>query len=480
MSQKSSAPRKQPSLVVSLVPVAFLVGALWLSVVHYSDLGLTSHIPLILAAVVAALIAVGLGMPWREIEKGMVKGISLALAPILILLVIGVLVGTWIQAGIVPAMIAYGLDILSPSVFLPAAALICALVSLATGSSWSTAATVGIALIGVGEGLGIPRPMVAGAIISGSYFGDKMSPLSDTTNLAPAMAGAGLFEHVRHMIYTTGPSLIIALVLFSFLGIGRQGALDTSQVNALKEVISSSFSIHPLLLVPPLLVILMVVFRIPALPALVGGCALGAFVAWLVQGQGLGEILVVAYSGVTLHSGNALVDELLSRGGFSSMFSTVTLILCALAFGGVMEKAGMLEAIAKAILSLARGVGGLVTATVLTCLGMNIIASDQYLAIVVPGRMYKSAFIAQKLAPKNLSRALEDSGTLTSVLIPWNTCGAFMIATLGLEPWVYVPFCFLNLLNPLISIFYGFTGITMQKLEDTVASMMEAEANPTA
>ncbi len=480
MSKESSAPQKPPSLIISLVPVAFLVGALWLSVVHYAELGLTTHVPLILGAVVAAVLAVSQGRPWREIEQGMVQGISLALGSILILLIIGVLVGTWIQAGIVPAMIAYGLDLLSPPVFLAAATVICALVSLATGSSWSTAATVGIALIGVGEGLGIPRPMVAGAIISGSYFGDKMSPLSDTTNLAPAMVGAQLFDHVRHMMYTTGPSLIIALVIFSFLGMGRQGELDVAQVGALKEVISSSYTIHPLLLIPPVLVILMVIFRIPALPAILGGCFLGAAVAWSVQGKGLGEILAVAYSGVTLQSGNALVDDLLSRGGLSSMFSTVTLILCALAFGGVMEKAGMLETIAGAILSLARGVGGLVTATVATCLGMNIIASDQYLAIVVPGRMYKSAFAAKNLAPKNLSRVLEDSGTLTSVLIPWNTCGAFMIATLGLEPWVYVPFCFLNIFNPLISIFYGFTGITMHKLDDPGAPSLEAAAEPTA
>ena len=456
---------RQPTLLVALIPVVFLVGALWVAVVHLRDYGLSTHIPLIFGAVVAAAVSLALGNTWKDIEAGMVKGISLAMNAILILLVIGFLVATWIQAGIVPTMIAYGLDLLSPAVFLPAACVICSLVSLATGSSWSTAATVGIALIGVGEGLDIPRPMVAGAIISGAYFGDKMSPLSDTTNLAPAMAGAKLFDHVRHMIYTTGPSVIITLIIFVFMGWGREGALDTTRVDAIRSAIDTTFTIHPLLLLPPLLVIAMVVLRLPALPALIGGSILGGILAWAVQGVHPGDILVASYEGVTVATGNELVDALLSRGGLKSMFSTVALIICALSFGGVMEHSGMLATIARAILKLASGVGGLVTATLVTCMGMNVIASDQYLAIVVPGRMYREAYEQRGLAPRNLSRALEDAGTLTSVLIPWNTCGAFMIATLDLEPWTYVPFCFLCLINPLISVFYGFTGITMMKLE---------------
>ena len=457
---------RRPGLPIALIPVAFLVGALWLAVVHLREHELSTHIPLIFGAAVAAIVALALGHRWKAIEEGMVKGIGLAMNAILILMVIGLLVATWIQAGIVPAMIAYGLDLLSPPVFLTAACVICALVSLATGSSWSTAATVGIALIGVGEGLGIPRPMVAGAIISGAYFGDKMSPLSDTTNLAPAMAGARLFDHVRHMVFTTGPSLVVALVAFTLLGIGRGGEMDTSKVDAIRTAIESSYVVSPLLLLPPLLVIAMVILRLPALPALLGGVVLGGVLAWAVQGNEPGAILAAAYDGVKLESGSELVDKLLSRGGLSSMFSTVALIICALSFGGVMEKAGMLEAIAGAILRLARGVGGLVAATLVTCMGMNVLASDQYLAIVVPGRMYREAYEKKGLAPRNLSRALEDSGTLTSVLIPWNTCGAFMIATLDLDPWTYVPFCFLNLLNPVISAFYGFTGITMKKLEE--------------
>jgi len=462
--RKEEAQKRLPPLWLSLIPVAFLVGALWVTVVWFREFQLSTHIPLIAATAVAAIVALARGLSWEQVERGMVRGIGLAMSAILILLVIGLLVATWIQAGIVPAMIAYGLDLLSPPVFLAAACLICSLVSLATGSSWSTAATVGIALIGVGEGLGIPRPMIAGAIISGAYFGDKMSPLSDTTNLAPAMAGADLFDHVRHMVYTTGPSLVVALGAYALLGWGRGGEVDTESIRAIRAAIESQYTIHPLLLLPPLLVIAMVILRLPPLPALLGGSIVGAVLAAAVQGAGAGEILQVAFAGVSVETGNELVDGLLSRGGLESMFSTVALIICALSFGGVMERSGMLESLARAILVLARGVGGLVAATLLTCMGMNVLASDQYLAIVVPGRMYREAYRKQGLQPKNLSRALEDAGTLTSPLIPWNTCGAFMIATLDLDPWTYVPFCFLNLLNPLVSAFYGFTGITMRRL----------------
>ncbi len=446
---------------MALLPVLILLGALWLFVVHFRDLGLTAHIPLILATVVASLFALKLGYTWSHIQQSMVRGISIGLAAILILSIIGILVATWIQAGIVPAMIAYGLSTLSPSIFLGAACVICALVSLATGSSWSTAATVGVALIGVGESLGLPRPLVAGAIISGAYFGDKMSPLSDTTNLAPAVAGTDLFDHVRHMIYTAGPALLVSLVAFVIIGWNRDGAVNAAQVEAIQTTIATAYVIHPLLLAGPLLVVFMVILRIPALPALVGGCFLGGIVAWAVQGVPLGEILGSAFSGVTTNTGNSLVDELLSRGGLSSMFETIMLIICALSFGGVMESARMLESIARAVLGLAKGTGGLVLSTLATCMGMNVLAADQYLSIVVPGRMYREAYEKKGLAPKNLSRALESSGTLTSPLIPWNTCGAFMIATLGLAPWSYVPYCFVNLLTPVISAVYGFTGITM-------------------
>jgi NhaC family Na+:H+ antiporter len=407
----------------------------------------------------------------------MVHGINLAMGAILILMVVGTMIGTWIHGGVVPSMIYYGLKVLSPGIFLVATLIICSIVSLGTGSSWSTAGTVGVALIGVGAALSIPLPMTAGAIISGAYFGDKMSPLSDTTNLAPAMAGTDVFTHIRHMIYTTGPGYIIALILYALIGIRYSGGtMEAQQIDAMLGTMQSNFFIHPLLLLPPILVIVMVVKRIKPLPALLGGTVLGGIFAMATQGSSLADAIAAAHSGYVSNTGVASVDDLLSRGGLMSMMETVALIICALAFGGIMERTGMLESIARSLLKLVRGTGSLITTTVLSCIAMNAVASDQYIAIVIPGRMYKNAFDKQRLHPKNLSRALEDSGTLTSPLIPWNSCGAFMWATLGVYPLAYLPYAFMNLLNPVVSIFYGFTGITMDKVEEGEGEESEAAA----
>jgi NhaC family Na+:H+ antiporter len=453
---------RQPiRLAVALVPVAFLVGALILAISVY---GLPAHVPLICAAAVAAAVAALHGISWEEIQAGMVEGIHLAMGAILILIVVGVMIGTWILGGVVPAMIFYGLKILSPGIFLVATLLICSIVSLGTGSSWSTAGTVGLALIGVGSALGIPLPMVAGAIISGAYFGDKMSPLSDTTNLAPAMAGTDVFSHVRHMVYTTAPGYLIALVLYAVIGRQYTGdELEARQIATMLDTMQASFRIHPTLLLPPALVIAMVVKRIPPLPALLGGTLLGGICAVAVQSSSLAEVIAAAHSGYVSETGVAEVDDLLTRGGLMSMMETVALVLCALSFGGIMERAGMLQVIAGSLLGAVRGTGSLVATTVLSCIAMNLVASDQYISIVIPGRMYKNAFDERGLHPKNLSRVLEDSGTMTSALIPWNSCGAFMWATLGAYPLAYLPYAFLNLLSPVVSVFYGFTGITMEK-----------------
>jgi NhaC family Na+:H+ antiporter len=353
-------------------------------------------------------------------------------------------------------------------VFLVATLIICSIVSLGTGSSWSTAGTVGVALMAVGQGLGIPAPMVAGAIISGAYFGDKMSPLSDTTNLAPAVAGTDVFSHIRHMMYTTTPGYVIALLLYAVIGLRFSGGiLKGGQIDQVLKAIEAGFFIHPVLLLPLVLVIGMVVLRIPPLPALFGGTCLGGLFAVIFQHQGVASVFAAAHSGYVADTGVKMVDELLSRGGLESMMSTVALILCALSFGGIMEKSGMLETIARALLRFARSTGSLVLTTILSCIGMNVIAADQYMAVVIPGRMFKKAFDARGLHPKNLSRCLEDASTLTSALIPWNSCGAFMYATLGVYPLHYLPFAFLNLANPLVSIFYGYTGITMTPADAT-------------
>jgi NhaC family Na+:H+ antiporter len=421
----------------ALIPIVFLIGSLSVVISIYH---LSPHVPLIGAAAMAAAVGVYHRVAWKEIQDGLVHGV-------------------------VPTMIFYGLKVLSPGIFLVATMIICSIVSLGTGSSWSTAGTVGVALMGVGGPLGIPLPIVAGAIISGAYFGDKMSPLSDTTNLAPAVAGTDVFSHVRHMIYTTGPSYVIALVLYALIGMKYAGgSLETQQLGVMLDTMRASFFIHPVLLLPPLLVIVMVVMRIPPLPALLAGTAIGGICALAAQGSSMAQVIDAAHAGYVSQTGVAAVDELLSRGGLMSMMETVALIMCALAFGGIMERTGMLEVIARSLLKLVKGTGSLVATTIFSCIGMNVVASDQYMAIVIPGRMYRNAFLKRRLHPKNLSRALEDAGTLTSPLIPWNSCGAFMGATLGLSPLLYLPYAFLNLMNPLVSLFYGFTGITMEKL----------------
>ncbi len=457
--------KKDIKFAVAIIPVLFLVIALAVTIGVFK---LQPHIPLILAAAVATIIATIYKHPWDEILDGMVHGITLAMSAILILIIVGTLIGTWISGGIVPAMIYYGLKALSPGIFLVATLIICSIVSLGTGSSWSTAGTVGVALIGVGQGLGIPVPMVAGAIISGAYFGDKMSPLSDTTNLAPAVAGTDLFSHIRHMVYTTAPGYAIAILLYGIIGLKFSGGtLDTKGVETILTTIESHFFIHPVMLLPPILVIVMVIKKIPPLPALLGGTVLGGAFAMLTQSRSLNEVIQAAQTGYVSDTGVRMVDELLSRGGLESMMQTVALIICALSFRGIMERTGMLEVFARALLKRVRTTGSLVATTIFSCIGMNAIASDQYIAIVIPGRMYKKAFDDRKLHPKNLSRCLEDSGTLTSPLIPWNSCGAFMGATLGVNPLLYLPYAFLNLANPLVSLFYGYTGITMEKIDDS-------------
>lgn len=456
--------RRKPYLWEALIPVVALVAFLSYSIIKFDA---SPHIPLTFAALIAAVMAYKVGFKWDELEKGFIDTIGMSMQAIIILMIIGTVIGAWILSGTVPAMIYYGLKILSPGIFLVATCIICCIVSLATGSSWTTAGTVGIALLGVGQGLGISPAMIAGAIISGAYFGDKMSPLSDTTNLAPAMAGATLFDHVRHMIFTTGPSLIISLVLYGFLGIQYAGKeLDTASINQILEALGNQFNINLFLLIPPVVVIIMVVKKVPAVPGLFMGTILGAVFAAIFQGAGLGDIINVLNDGYVSETGFKVVDELLTRGGLQSMMYTVSLIMCAMTFGGIMERAGFLEVLAETLLKFAKSTGSLVATTIFSCIFTNLVAGDQYLSIVIPGRMYKSEFEKRGLAPRNLSRCLEDSGTLSSPLIPWNTCGAFMQSTLGVHPFAYAPFAFLNLINPIVSIIYGYTGITMMKLED--------------
>lgn len=460
--------KKEATLGISIIPVAITVGLLAVGILFF---GSDVHIPIILGSIVAAAIAIyALGFTWKEIEEGIVESISGTMQAILILAIIGILIGTWIGGGIVPTMIYYGLQILSPTFFLAASVLLCSIVSLATGSSWTTAGTVGVALIGVAQGLGISLPLAAGAIISGAYFGDKISPLSDTTNLAPAMAGSQLFDHIKHMLYTTSVSYGITLILFAFIGLRYRGAvLDTTEINAILEALSGAYKINPLLMLVPVLVIVMVAMKVPAIPGLIIGCLLGALCT-VYQGGDFGYILEIANYGTTSETGHAVVDELLTRGGLQSMMWTISLIMCALTFGGVLEKTGMMHAIANKLLLLAKNTGSLILVTAVTCLFVNILCGDQYLALALPGKMYKDTFKERGLAPRNLSRILEDSGTVTSALVPWNTCGATMSTFLGVPTLTYIPYAFFNLLSPIVSVLFAFFGISIMTLEEDPAS----------
>jgi Na+:H+ antiporter, NhaC family len=476
-----SAPGRTPTLPVSLIPVAVLVVLLAASVALFGDESSAgpNQIALILAAGAAIIIAVAHGHPWKRIEQGIVHGISLSLGAVIILLTVGALIGSWILAGIVPTMIYYGLLLLSPAVFLPSACILCCFVSLSTGSSWTTAGTVGVALIGIAAAQGMHVGLAAGAVISGAYFGDKMSPLSDTTNLAPAMAGTDLFTHIRHMAWTTTPSIILAMLAFTAIGITTTAPADTAAVSAILGGLERSFAIGAHLLIPVAVVLVLVIKRVPAFPALLIGALVGCLFAVVFQREAViayaaspelpGGVALLKgawmslFAGYRLNSGSAELDELLSRGGMANMLSTVWLILSAMMFGAVMETSGMLERIAAGILGFVRGTGSLIVATLVTGIGMNVIASDQYIAIVLPGRMFRAEYAKRQLHPKNLSRALEDSGTLTSVLVPWNTCGAFMAQTLGVATFAYAPFAFFNLINPLVSAAYGLTGFTIEK-----------------
>ena len=482
MPTPSARPVRPATLAQALVPVGLLIGLLAGSVALFGDASSSgpNQIALMLAAGAGAVIGLRNGHSWPAIERGIVHGISVSMGALLILLAVGALIGTWILAGTVPTMIYYGLSLLAPSVFYAAACVICALVSLATGSSWTTAGTIGIALIGIATAQGLHLGVAAGAIISGAYFGDKMSALSDTTNLAPAVAGTDLFSHIRHMAWTTGPSFAIALVLFAAAGFVVPTPGSTDDLALIVEALQGEFVIGPHLLLPVVLVVALVMRRVPAFPALLIGALTGAACAVLFQGDAVVAFVaepglsrpvafikgcwIALFDGFTLNSGTAALDDLLSRGGMSSMLVTVWLIISAMMFGAVMETTGQLEAVARRILSRVHSTGSLISATLLTAFGTNVLTSDQYISIVLPGRMFRAEYQRRGLDPKNLSRALEDGGTITSVLVPWNTCGAYMATTLGVATWTYAPFCFFNLINPFVAALYGWTNTSVTPL----------------
>ncbi|KAA1189767.1 Na+/H+ antiporter NhaC [Pseudohalioglobus sediminis] len=474
-----SHPKQSITGLQALAPILFLVVLLACSVYLFgadSSYG-ANQIALILATCVAALVGRRCGVSWREAQEGIVHGISLGLGPVLILLAVGMLIGTWILCGTVPTMIYYGVKILDPSLFYAASAAICAIVAVSIGSSWTVAGTLGIGLMGIAGSFGLSPAITAGAIISGAYFGDKLSPMSDTTNLASAVTGVDLFAHIRHMLWTTVPSFTLALLLFAVLG-SSEGATP-EEITSLQTALSDQFNIGLHLLLPLLLMLTLVFLRLPAFPAIVVSALAGAVFALLFQPQQVavlaGEtgdlsapfvqlkgVWTALFAGFSADSGNIFLDELLSKGGMESMLNTVWLIISALGFGGVLERTGILGYLLQVALRSVNSVGSLVTTTVVTCIGTNALAADQFIAIAIPGRMYRQAYRERGLSALNLSRTLEDSATLTSALIPWNTCGAYMSATLGIATLSYAPYAFFNLLCPLVAIVYGYFHIALK------------------
>jgi NhaC family Na+:H+ antiporter len=456
--------KRDPYLWEALISILGLIVFISLAILRYET---DAHVPILLGVFVAAVVGLRAGFTWKEIETGMLNGITNSLQAIVILLIIGILIGVWILSGVVPTLLYYGLKILHPSVFLPATLIICSITSLATGSSWGTAGTIGIALIGVGEGLGFPLPIVAGAVLSGAYFGDKMSPLSDTTNMAPGMVGTDLYTHIKHMAYTTGVSyaitLIIEIVLSFFYG---GGEANLESVNQILSGIDAQFSINLLLLIPPAIVMLLAFRRIPAVPGIVIGILSAGILGAIFQGNTFGGLLSAAYGGYTSSSGIEAVDNLLTKGGLESMMYTVSLVICAMMYGGIMEKTNQLRVVVNVILRKAQSTGALITATVMTAIGSNLILCDQYMSIVMTSKMYAQSYKDKGLHPKNLSRAVEDSATVTANLVPWNSGGAYMTATLGVPTIAYLPFNFFCWISPIVSMLYGWFNITIDPLEE--------------
>jgi NhaC family Na+:H+ antiporter len=471
---------KELNIWEALIPVIALVGMLAYNVYVFGDDALSgsNQFILLMGGAVAAIVGFFNKVSYKQMIAEVADNIQSTTEAILILLFVGALAGTWLISGVIPTMIYYGLKILHPNIFLPATIVICAIISIATGSSWTTSATVGIALIGIGKAIGLPLGMVAGAVLSGAYFGDKMSPLSDTTNLAPAMAGAELFTHIRYMALTTIPSITITLIAFVFIGLAQKtsGATDTSVILA---SIDESFYISGWLFIVPVVVILLIIRKTKPLIALLIGTLLGALFAIIFQPDVVKSITGAealsfrsAYQGVmtamtvdtAVETSNADLNDLFSSGGMAGMLSTIWLILCAMVFGGIMEAIGALARISAALLKMAKSTFGLFASTVASCLALNVTASDQYLAIVVPGKMFSKAYEDKGLAPENLSRTLEDSGTVTSVLVPWNTCGAYQSGVLGVPVVDYFFFAIFNYISPFMTLLFAAFKIKIKQL----------------
>ncbi len=455
---------KTPTFGSACALIIFVMAVLAIGILHYE---VAPQMPIVLSIIIVSFYGLWLGIKWRDLEESMIRGIVSGLPSILILCLIGMLIGVWILNGTVPTLSYYGLQLLSPTYFLASSVIICAVTSIVTGSAWSTIGTIGVALMATAYGLGVPLAMAAGSIVSGAFFGDKMSPLSDTTNLAPAIANVSIFDHIRHMLWTSIPSLLITVSIFIVLGLQlEEKTASFSQLTSLTTALKDYFPITLWTLISPLLILVLAIRRAKPIPTLVIGFIAAVLTTYAtVPGINLGQIMTTAHFGFTSETGITEVDKLLSRGGLSSMMFAVSLIMIALAFGGIIQRTGIMEAILNGLKHFLNKTGNVILITVLSCLGVNVLVGEQYLSIVLPGKMIGPAYKKVKLHQVNLSRTLEDAGTLLHALIPWGVSGAFIMSTLGIG-MEYALFSFLCFINPILAILFGYTGFGLKRLEE--------------
>lgn len=474
MEKKEKTPRL-PKLWEALIPVAFMMITIILATIKW---GVEPHIPLVLSCVVTALVAMRCGYSWDAIITGGLDSIKRTTEAFLIIMCVGMLIGSWVWSGTMPAMVYYGLEIISPGAFLVVGCILTAIVGLATGSSWTASGTVGVALMGIAMGLGINPALAAGMVISGAYTGDKLSPLSDSTNVAAAGAETPLYDHVRAMMTTTIPSFCIALVLYGIVGtmVIDESGYDATLVNDIQNAIADNFYLSPWIMLPVLVVIFGAIKRIPAIPSLLLAAAFGCVIAMVAQGASWADCLNGLHYGFSIETGNEVADSLLNRGGVDSMMWTISLIMFALVFGGILEKCGFIEVLLGGLVKRVKTVGGLVMTTILTGIICDVVLTDQYLAILVPGRMYAAEFDKRGLSRSFLSRTTEDGGTLWSPMIPWNGCGAYQAATLGVSNWAFMPYAFMNLVNPVLAIVITYLGIGIKYKEEDGKTREEVKA----
>lgn len=442
----------------AMVPFIVMIATMMTTIMVFDG---SPHVPLLIAAVTAAFVAWLNGYSWETLEGYIYDGIYKVLPAVVILILVGLLISAWVSGGVVGAMVYYGLEFLSPGYFLPALLLICAFSTLMMGSSWSTIGTLGVAGMAAGTSMGLPPAAIAGAIVSGAFFGDKMSPLSDTTVLASGIAGANIFAHIRHMLYTTIPGLIIALVAFMLMPTEIDSSELSQSVGSVLSSLHNNYVISPWLFIIPLFIPVLALSKVPAIPTLIVGIVLGSLSYLWIQGGDMETLFTVLQGGYVSSTGNEAVDSLLSQGGLDSMMYTVSLAMIAMMFGGIMESTGMLNALVGKVVALAKSGRTLCALTVGSSFLTNVVTAEQYISIIIPGRMYADAFREKGLHPKNLSRALEDGGTITSPLVPWSTDAIFIYSALGVSAWTYAPYAVLNYSVPIISIVMALAGIAI-------------------